>query len=60
LAGLVVAAGFSGHGFQLSPAIGQVIAELLVEGAPSIALDALALDRFDGVDMAKLAAPFAG
>jgi sarcosine oxidase subunit beta len=60
LDGLVVAAGFSGHGFQLSPAIGQLIGELIVEGAPSISLDALALDRFDGVDMAKLAAPFAG
>ena len=58
--GLVVAAGFSGHGFQLSPAIGQVIAELVVEGAPSISLDALNLDRFDGADLAKQAAPFAG
>ena len=58
--GLVIAAGFSGHGFQLSPAIGQVIAELIVEGAPSISLDALNLDRFAGVDPAKLAAPFAG
>lgn len=45
--GLVVAAGFSGHGFQLSPAVGQVIAELIVEGAPSIPLDALHLARFD-------------
>ncbi len=60
LDGLVVAAGFSGHGFQLSPAIGQVVAELVVEGAPSISLDALNLDRFDGVDLAKQAAPFAG
>jgi sarcosine oxidase subunit beta len=48
LDGLVIAAGFSGHGFQLSPAIGQVIAELIVEGAPSIPLDALHLSRFDG------------
>jgi sarcosine oxidase subunit beta len=48
LDGLVVATGFSGHGFQLSPAIGQVIAELIVEGAPSIPLDALHLSRFDG------------
>lgn len=47
LAGLIVATGFSGHGFQLSPAIGQVIAELIVEGAPSIPLGALHLARFD-------------
>lgn len=46
LDGLVVAAGFSGHGFQLSPAIGQLIGELIVEGAPSIPLDALHLARF--------------
>ncbi len=61
VAGLVIAAGFSGHGFQLSPAIGQVLAELVVEGRPSIPIDALALDRFAGLDTAaKLAAPFAG
>jgi sarcosine oxidase subunit beta len=47
LDGLVIAAGFSGHGFQLSPAVGQVITELIVEGAPSIPLDALYLSRFD-------------
>jgi len=59
--GLVIAAGFSGHGFQLSPAIGQVLAELVVEGRPSIPIDALALDRFARLDTAaKLAAPFAG
>jgi sarcosine oxidase subunit beta len=59
--GLVIAAGFSGHGFQLSPAIGQVLAELVVEGRPSIPIDALALDRFAGRDTAaELAAPFAG
>ncbi len=59
--GLVIAAGFSGHGFQLSPAIGQVIAELVVEGRPSIPIEALALDRFAGLDTAAtLAAPFAG
>ena len=50
LDGLVIAAGFSGHGFQLSPAIGQVIAELIVEGAPGIPLDALHLSRFDGAN----------
>lgn len=60
LDGLVLATGFSGHGFQLSPAIGQVIAELLVEGSPSISLADLALERFVGMDPARLNAPFAG
>ncbi len=46
LDGLVLATGFSGHGFQLSPMIGQTIAELITEGAPSIPIDALHLARF--------------
>ena len=33
--GVVVAAGFSGHGFKLAPAVGQSIAELVLDGAPS-------------------------
>ena len=50
LDGLVVAAGFSGHGFALPPMVGQVIAELIVEGAPSIPLDALHLARFSNAE----------
>jgi glycine/D-amino acid oxidase-like deaminating enzyme len=30
--GYVVAAGFSGHGFKLSPAVGRMVAALVVEG----------------------------
>ncbi|HEX5501719.1 MAG TPA: FAD-binding oxidoreductase [Thermomicrobiales bacterium] len=60
LAGLVVAAGFSGHGFALSPIVGQLIAELIVEGAPSIPLDALHLDRFAGATPAAPRPPTAG
>lgn len=33
--GLVVAAGFSGHGFMQGPAIGRCLAELLLDGAAS-------------------------
>jgi sarcosine oxidase subunit beta len=33
--GFICANGFSGHGFQHSPAVGMVIAELIVEGAAS-------------------------
>ena len=50
LDGLVLATGFSGHGFQLSPMIGQTIAELIVAGAPSIPLDALHLGRFHNAE----------
>jgi sarcosine oxidase subunit beta len=45
---LTVAAGFSGHGFALSPIIGQVLAELIVDGAPSVPIDALGFGRFAG------------
>lgn len=39
LSGLYVAAGFSGHGFKLSPAVGETMAALVAEG------------RFDPVDL---------
>lgn len=60
LDGLVVAAGFSGHGFALSPIVGQLVAELIVEGAPSTPLDALHLDRFAGAAPAVHRPPTAG
>jgi sarcosine oxidase, subunit beta len=43
-----VAAGFSGHGFKLAPAVGLSIAELVLEGvAQSFDLSILAADRFE-------------
>ncbi len=33
--GLVVAAGFSGHGFKISPAVGRLVADLVVDGVSS-------------------------
>ncbi len=44
--GLVLACGFSGHGFGISPAVGQLMAELIVNGQPSISLEAFHYDRF--------------
>jgi len=35
LDGLVIAAGFSGHGFKISPAVGRLVADLVVDGASS-------------------------
>jgi sarcosine oxidase, subunit beta len=36
-AGLFVAAGMSGHGFKISPGVGQLMADIIVEGESSIA-----------------------
>jgi len=45
--GLIVANGFSGHGFQHGPAAGMVIAELILHGrAETIDIDPLAFERF--------------
>ncbi len=44
--GLLVAAGFSGHGFMHSPATGQVIAEMIVGQEPFIDVSELAIGRF--------------
>jgi sarcosine oxidase subunit beta len=43
---LVHAFGFSGHGFQLGPVIGQIIAELIVDGQTPSPLAPFAIERF--------------
>jgi sarcosine oxidase subunit beta len=46
--GLILANGFSGHGFQHSPAVGKVIAELITEGkASTIDISPLSIERFE-------------
>jgi len=46
--GFVVANGFSGHGFQHSPAVGKVISELIVDGkALTIDISSLSIERFE-------------
>lgn len=44
--------GFSGHGFQQSPAVGEHLAELVAGKTPTLDLSALALDRFEREDYA--------
>jgi sarcosine oxidase subunit beta len=45
--GLHVACGFSGHGFMHSPAIGRLMAEIVLDGhASSMDIGALSLERF--------------
>lgn len=45
-AGLVVATGFSGHGFGLAPAIGQSVADLVLGHQPEFDLRPFGLSRF--------------
>jgi glycine/D-amino acid oxidase-like deaminating enzyme len=46
LPGLYVGTGFSGHGFQQSPAVGEHLAELISGTAISIPMEPFGLDRF--------------
>ena len=45
-AALWVAAGFSGHGFMIAPAIGRIVADALLRGRRDEALEPFAPDRF--------------
>lgn len=44
--GLMLANGFSGHGFMMAPGVGQLLAEWIVDGRPSFDLSDLRLERF--------------
>ncbi|MFB6183883.1 MAG: NAD(P)/FAD-dependent oxidoreductase [Haloarculaceae archaeon] len=49
--GLVNAVGFSGHGFQHSPATGRIVAQLCLDGAASLVdVSPLSSDRFEDGD----------
>ena len=43
---LIHAFGFSGHGFQLGPAVGEVIAELVREGRSTTPIEPFRIERF--------------
>jgi glycine/D-amino acid oxidase-like deaminating enzyme len=48
--GLIVAAGFSGHGFKISPAVGRLVADIVIDGTssqPHIPESDFRLSRFD-------------
>ena len=49
---LVVACGFSGHGFMQSPAVGRAVAELVLDGGSTLDLTPYRLDRFAGTAIA--------
>jgi sarcosine oxidase, subunit beta len=61
--GLVVAAGFSGHGFKISPAVGALVADLVCSGAgsdPDIPARDFRLSRFAEGEPLTSRHPYAG
>ncbi|KUI35242.1 FAD-dependent oxidoreductase [Mycobacterium sp. IS-1496] len=63
LDGLVVAAGFSGHGFKIAPAVGRLVADLIVEGHsadPRIPETDFRLSRFAEGDLLRTPYPYVG
>jgi hypothetical protein len=45
--GFWIAAGMSGHGFKLSPAVGEMVAALVTGARPPVGAAPFRLDRFD-------------
>jgi sarcosine oxidase, subunit beta len=45
--GLFHAFGFSGHGFALSPIVGRLLADLIIDGSSPIPLEAFRAERFN-------------
>jgi glycine/D-amino acid oxidase-like deaminating enzyme len=50
--GLVIATGFSGHGFALGPITGRLVSELVIEGRTSLDIHGMRLARFAEGDLA--------
>lgn len=44
--GLIIAAGFCGHGFGIAPGVGHQLAELIVDGKTTVDISQLRYDRF--------------
>jgi len=61
--GLVIAAGFSGHGFKIAPAVGRLIADLVIDGRsadPRIPETDFRLSRFTEGDLLTSPYPYRG
>jgi len=52
--GLVVATGFSGHGFALGPIVGQIVGELLDDGHTQFDIEHMSLARFSTTSHGKV------
>jgi sarcosine oxidase len=50
---VVVAGGFSGHGYKFAPVVGEIVAALLANEPPPFALDLFAPGRFAGTSAAR-------
>jgi sarcosine oxidase subunit beta len=46
--GVFAACGFSGHGFMQAPAVGRIVADVLLDGGVDFDLSPYRLDRFEG------------
>lgn len=46
--------GFSGHGFQLGPIIGAIVADMIADGKSALPISAFSADRFSNDAMASL------
>jgi sarcosine oxidase subunit beta len=49
--GLLFATGFSGHGFQQAPVVGEYLADVALERPPAFDLSPLSLARFQGAEV---------
>jgi glycine/D-amino acid oxidase-like deaminating enzyme len=45
--GLLLATGFSGHGFAMGPIAGRLVSEMILDGKPSLDLTAFRVSRFE-------------
>ena len=46
--GVFAACGFSGHGFMQAPAVGRIVADVLLDGGVDFDLSPYSLERFEG------------
>lgn len=63
LDGLVIAAGFSGHGFKIAPAVGALVADIVIDGHssdPRIPASDFRFSRFAEDDPLKTPYPYVG
>lgn len=51
---IIIASGFSGHGFKLAPAVGKAVAELVLQNKLSYDMRPFAISRFSTIPPGKL------
>jgi sarcosine oxidase len=50
---VTIAAGFSGHGFKFSSVVGEVVADLVMDGETEHPISQFGVDRFEGLDFGE-------